>query len=199
MHEILSLFDKNDNLIGQTERTKVHEQGLWHRRVSIFIFNSNQELLIQKRAPNMARPNLWCASASGHVLAGENPDDAASRELKEELGILCQLKFIGKISVCTKDKQGIDKIDKEHHYIYSYIWNNDFKVQKKELSDIYFFKVSDLQETLQFKPEQFTPGFIKEFEYYLKTQIYTYENPAGKMGQTRSSTDKKVRSSTFDS
>ena len=44
------LVDENDNEIGVEEKIKAHEDGKLHRAFSIFIFNSNGEMLLQQRA-----------------------------------------------------------------------------------------------------------------------------------------------------
>ena len=56
--------------------------------VHVIIFNSRGEMLIQQRQPTKkAWPNMWDVSIGGGVVAGEKPNEAAERELKEELGI----------------------------------------------------------------------------------------------------------------
>ena len=69
-------------------REKCHIEGLWHKAVSIFVVNSNNEVLLQKRSSNKKMwPGMWDVTAGGHVLAGEFGFQAVRRELKEELGI----------------------------------------------------------------------------------------------------------------
>lgn len=86
--ELLDLVDKDDNVIGtifrsvaQNDPTKIY------RIVSITVFNEDGETLIQKRSKDKSHPGKWENAASGHVLANEKPEDAAKRELFEELGI----------------------------------------------------------------------------------------------------------------
>ena len=51
------------------------------------IFNSDSELLIQKRQSfKETYPNLWDITAGGHVISGETSEEAIERELFEELG-----------------------------------------------------------------------------------------------------------------
>lgn len=69
------------------QRDAVHREGDWHLAVSILIFDKEGNLLLQKRAPHVAEPNRWEASASGHIAPGETPHEAIVRELKEEIGL----------------------------------------------------------------------------------------------------------------
>ncbi len=88
--ELLDVLDENGNLTGEKmERGKVHELGIWHRCVHIWIINSKGELLLQKCAkkPQKNLGGLWDVSAAGHVEAGETVEEAALKELREELGL----------------------------------------------------------------------------------------------------------------
>lgn len=88
--EILDVYDKYRNLTGkrilknQYSELKKDEYTLL---AYVAIFNSENEMLIQKRNAELDRhPNLWDISASGHVLYGESSDEAIERKLFEELG-----------------------------------------------------------------------------------------------------------------
>ena len=47
--EIFDVVDVDDNVIGQATRSEVHAQNLLHRAANIFVFNTNGQLLLQKR------------------------------------------------------------------------------------------------------------------------------------------------------
>ena len=50
MFENVILVDENDSPLGEMEKLEAHQKALLHRAVSVFIFNSNNKLLLQKRA-----------------------------------------------------------------------------------------------------------------------------------------------------
>lgn len=61
--------------------------GEYHLVVHIWVHNSEQKLLIQRRSEHKKlMPGEWAATG-GAAISGESSFDAASRELKEELGI----------------------------------------------------------------------------------------------------------------
>jgi isopentenyldiphosphate isomerase len=61
-------------------RDEVHKKGLWHRTVHIWILNSNNELLIQKRSyQKEVYPGLWDISCAGHLSCGEDCYSGAIR------------------------------------------------------------------------------------------------------------------------
>ena len=44
------LVDVNDNQIGLMPKLEAHEKGVLHRAFSVFIFNKNGDLMLQKRS-----------------------------------------------------------------------------------------------------------------------------------------------------
>ena len=88
MEEKFDVLLENGEYSGKIEtREKCHKDGLWHKAVALFIINSKDEVLLQKRSEKKKLwPNLWDITAGGHVLAGEFGFEAIIREIKEELG-----------------------------------------------------------------------------------------------------------------
>lgn len=87
--EMIDVLDKNANPTGEVKtRQEVHEHGLWHRDIHVYITNSANMILWQKRSPfKDTAPNKWSVSVGGHVDAGETYLQAAIRETREELGL----------------------------------------------------------------------------------------------------------------
>ena len=85
------------------ERSMVHQSGDLHRTVHIWVVQKRAdggvEVLLQKRSREKdAYPGCYDISAAGHMLAGDDFEISALRELSEELGIHAQpkdLRFIG--------------------------------------------------------------------------------------------------------
>jgi isopentenyl-diphosphate delta-isomerase type 1 len=86
--EIFDVVDEHDQVIGQATRAEVHATKLPHRAVHVLLFNGRGELLVQKRsATKDTFPLCYDSSASGHLDSGEEYDDCAQRELREELSL----------------------------------------------------------------------------------------------------------------
>lgn len=86
--EILDVVNDNDIVIGQETRAVVHQTGLQHRGVHVFLFTADGKMLAQKRsAERAACPSALDCSVSEHVKAGESYLEAARRGMKEELGL----------------------------------------------------------------------------------------------------------------
>ena len=89
------LVDRDDNVIGSMEKLEAHQKGLLHRAFSIFVFNSNNELLIHKRAMGKYHSEgLWTNTCCSHPMPGESIIDAAHRRLNQEMGFDCEMQSI---------------------------------------------------------------------------------------------------------
>src|SRR5689334_17966388 len=88
MAEIFDVVNEHDQVIDRQPRHEVHRLGLMHRAVHVLVFNSRNQIFLQKRSLAKDRqPGLWDSSASGHVDSGEDYDACAVRELREEIGL----------------------------------------------------------------------------------------------------------------
>ena len=86
--ELFDVVDEEDRVIGVKPRREVHRLGLRHRAIHVLIFNRHGELFLQKRSMlKDAHPGLLSTSCAGHLDSGEDYDQAAPREMAEELGI----------------------------------------------------------------------------------------------------------------
>lgn len=86
--ELFDIVDDQNNVIGQEQRSVVHAQGIKHRAVYCFVFNSKGQLLLQQRsAKKKIGPLQWDLSIAEHLEPGEKYRQAAARGLQEELGI----------------------------------------------------------------------------------------------------------------
>ena len=88
LDEILDVVSDDDMVIGQEFRFIVHQNGLQHRGVHVFLVTPDSRLLVQRRGKRKeAYPLAFDCSVSEHVKAGEDYLQAAERGLQEELGI----------------------------------------------------------------------------------------------------------------
>ena len=87
--ECFDLYDVNRNRTGKVlERGNKVPEGFYMLVVHVCIFGSDGRMLIQKRLPNKSGwSGMWDITAGGSALAGDSSQQAASRELLEEVGI----------------------------------------------------------------------------------------------------------------
>ena len=93
--ENVILVDEKDNQVGLMSKLEAHQKGILHRAFSIFIFNSDYKLLLQKRASSKYHSgSLWTNTCCSHPRDGEETIVAANRRLIEEMGIKTSLRKV---------------------------------------------------------------------------------------------------------
>src|SRR5881398_99756 len=149
------VVDENDRQIGTASRLEVHENNFRHRAVHILIFNHTGEILLQKRSPWKDRhPLLWDSSAAGHVEANEDYDEAAARELMEELGVSARLERLCKLPASEKTGQEFIMVYRGKH-------DGPFSFPCEEISAVESFPTEIVERWVENKPEDFAPGFLE--------------------------------------
>lgn len=163
MEEIFDIVDKNDVVTGKAKRSEVHgNPELIHRVIHILLFNSKGELFLQKRAMNKdIQPGKWDTSVGGHLDSGETYEDAALREMKEELGIETDnLTFIHKYLHSNS-------IESEYVSTYLSIYDGSVTIEESEIEEGRFFPLDEIEKTKY--SGKYTPNFIHEYELLKKS------------------------------
>jgi len=84
LEEEVILVDTSDRQIGIAEKLQAHRKGLLHRAFSIFVLNSQNQLLLQKRAKHKYHSGgLWTNTCCSHPRHEETTLLAAHRRLQE--------------------------------------------------------------------------------------------------------------------
>lgn len=141
-------------------RKEVHEKGLWHRAVVLFIINDKNEVLLQKRsATKKMWPNLWDITAGGHVLSGEFGYQALIREAKEEINLDLtkeELTFIGSTISKNSNNGLIDNHFNEFYIVRKNIDIKNLTIDKEEVSDLKWISKEELLRKLNNNYEDLT-------------------------------------------
>lgn len=99
--EMLEVVDERGRFVRAASRTECHADArLIHRSVSVLVYDPAGRLFVQTRARSKdTYPGMRDLSATGHVRLGEAWEEAAARELREELGIAALLRPLGTLLV----------------------------------------------------------------------------------------------------
>ena len=112
------LVDEKDMPVGTMEKMEAHVKGALHRAISVFIFNSKGELLLQQRAIDKYHsPGLWTNTCCSHPAPGESILDAAERRLYEEMGIKCPLQHIFHFIYKASFDNGLTENELDHIFV----------------------------------------------------------------------------------
>ena len=163
MDELIILVDEKDNQIGTGEKLIVHKEGKLHRCFSIFVFNSKEEIMLQRRAKSKYHSGgLWTNTCCSHPRAGEENEEAAHRRLTEEMGFDCGLKEIFTFSYKAQLDQGLTENEFDHVFIGYY--DGDPKINPEEADEWKWVSMNDLDEDIKNYPEKYTVWSLIAFE-----------------------------------
>lgn len=159
MEEVI-LVDNNNNELGTMEKLEAHEKGLLHRAFSIFVFNKDGELLLQKRNSSKYHSGgLWSNTVCSHPRQGESYDEAVHRRLKEEMGFDCELDQLSCIVYKAKFDNGLT----EHEYdcVFRGKYEGEITPDPEEVEDFKWTYIEDLKKDMKNSPEKYTYWFKK--------------------------------------
>ncbi|SCZ81503.1 isopentenyl-diphosphate Delta-isomerase [Acidaminobacter hydrogenoformans] len=162
--DFVVLVDEDDRVLGTMGKMEAHEKGLLHRAFSVLLYNDAGEMLIQKRAAGKYHtPGLWANACCSHPRAGEGVLDAASRRLREELGIEIPpdaLRSGGSFIYRASFDNGLT----EHEFDTMVIgrFNGDvIRFNPQEVDAVNWISMEALKALVKEKPERFTPWFME--------------------------------------
>ncbi|MFB7032244.1 MULTISPECIES: NUDIX domain-containing protein [unclassified Streptomyces] len=97
MEEVVERVDEQDRVLAVVSRGEAVRRG-WLHRIAVTVCRDREgRILVQRRSGHVARfPGHYEAASGGAVAAGESYEEAASRELAEELGVRAPVRFIAK-------------------------------------------------------------------------------------------------------
>jgi len=156
--EQVILVDEQDNETGVMEKQQAHIEGRLHRAVSVFIFNSKGDMLLQQRAHNKYHSaDLWTNTCCSHPRPGETVDEAALRRLYEEMGITCELKKIFSFIYKAQLDNGLA----EHEFDHVFIGNTDALPipDSMEVASWKYISIANLKSDINTHPENYTEWF----------------------------------------
>lgn len=161
--EYVLLVDEQDNQIGQMGKMEAHIKGVLHRAFSVFIFNEDNELILQQRAfSKYHSPGLWTNTCCSHPRDGETADSAAHRRMVEEIGFDCD--FSEAFTFLYKSDVGGGLI--EHEFDHVFIGKSEKKpfINEKEVGDWKYMKMEDIRADMDKNPGKYTVWFRIAFD-----------------------------------
>ncbi len=164
---LILIVDEQDNPIGAEEMYLAHEKGLIHRIVRIMVEDGQGKLLLQKRSAKMKRwPNCWDNSAAGHVDVGEEYDEAAKRELQEEIGIeRANLEELGTYFTDRK-LEDIPHFRRFNRTYKTIATAEEVVIDPGEVSEARWFTLDEVKTLINESPDMVTDGLVDVMSRY---------------------------------
>lgn len=157
-------------LLGMPEKIQhtTNEPGALHETFSIFIVNSQGEMMLQKRSRRKCHSGgLWSNACSGHSREGERLVATAHRRLREEMGFDCGL--VEAFAYRTTFSNGC--IENEINHVFIGRHERDPKPSKREADDWKWSALSRIERDLAAVPESYSSWFRLAFPRVLAALV----------------------------
>ena len=173
MAEMISEVDKEDNFLGLREREEFYSGNFIHRAAQFILLNSENKMLIQKRAPGKKwYPDRYTYSVSGTV-RDESYEACLEREMLEEIGISVPFRKLFKIP-CILENGGA------FHTVFLGRCSEEtvslIVPDPEEMVSIEWVELDKLHRAVETQPEKYTPslraGITKIFKEGYKKYIF---------------------------
>lgn len=160
MVEEVILVDEADREIGFAEKLAAHrEGGRLHRAFSIVLFNGRGQMLLQRRARGKYHfGGLWTNACCGHPRRGESVAEAARRRLREELGVVAELREAFSFVYTASDgSSGLTEREFDHVLVGAF--GGEPRPDPDEVDAVCWVDCGELERDVERRPERYTPWF----------------------------------------
>nr|WP_321231212.1 isopentenyl-diphosphate Delta-isomerase [uncultured Psychroserpens sp.] len=165
IEEHVILVNENDEQVGTMPKMEAHEKALLHRAFSVFIFNDQNELMLQQRAKHKYHsPLLWTNTCCSHQRVGENNLQAGKRRLMEEMGFVVDLKD----TISFIYKAPFDNGLTEHEYDHVLVghFNDEPIINPDEVEAWKWMPLENVKVDIGLHPELYTEWFKIIFDKF---------------------------------
>jgi isopentenyldiphosphate isomerase len=153
--EWFDVVNERDEVIDRRTRREVHATGLWHRAVHVLVFDSAGRVFLQKRSMlKDLSPGLWDSSCSGHLDSGEDYDEAAVRELAEEIGVRITEPPARWFRISACEQTGWEFV-----WVYRLRYDGPITVDEAEIQYGEWVSPDEVSARIAAQPEDFCPSF----------------------------------------
>ena len=147
-----------DGELQQVEKLAVHQRGLRHKAVSVFVVSGDHVLLQRRAEGKYHTPGLWANSCCTHPRWGEEPAICALRRLREELGIIgLKIRNVGQIEYRADVGMGLTEHELVDVFLASTTSRPGLLPDAAEVAETAWVTLSALEEDLATHPQRHTP------------------------------------------
>lgn len=166
MEDQVILVNRNDVEVGVAGKMLAHRRGDLHRAVSVFIFDSQGRLMLQKRASaKYHSAGLWSNTCCSHPRPNETSANAARRCLVEEMGIKCELEKV--FSFVYRATFGNGLFEHEYDHVFFGNYDGEPLLNPAEAEEWKWVEITELSVDVQRCPEAYSFWLLACLEHVI--------------------------------
>lgn len=153
------LVNEEDRVLGTAEKLRAHTEGWLHRAFSVFVFDAQGRLLLQRRDGSKYHSGgLWSNTCCSHPQPGESPIEAAHRRLPEEMGFEASL--TSAFQETYHLPVGNRLVEHEHNHVFvGTVENPEVQPSTHEVSEWRWVPPPTVRNEMETRPQCYTAWF----------------------------------------
>jgi isopentenyl-diphosphate delta-isomerase len=160
--EQVILVDEQDRELGASEKLRAHVEGALHRAFSVFVFDRDGRLLLQRRAREKYHSGgLWSNTCCGHPRPGEETAAAARRRLREEMNLDCELRAAFDFIYRAELDNAL--VEHEYDHVFAGEFDGSPVPDPSEVEEWKWMSLDELRRELREEPSRYS--------YWLRTVV----------------------------
>jgi isopentenyl-diphosphate delta-isomerase len=161
--ECLIVVDAENNVLEHRTKADVHAgDGILHRAFSVFLFDAQGRVLLQRRSPQKPLwPGFWSNACCSHPRRGETEAQAAVRRVAEELGVRTTPEYVYTFAYHAAYRD----VGSEREMCSVFLARTDepLLVNETEIDAVRWLRAKTLDAALRDRPQRFTPWLHMEW------------------------------------
>lgn len=153
------LTDEAGNSLGVGDSARAHENGDLHRAFSVFVFDRQGRILLQRRSHAKRQfPGLWTNTCCGHPTSDDPLGAAAEARLQEEMGFTTPLREVAAFVYKAVDRES-GRTEHEYDHVFVGTFDGQPFPDPLEAKDWRWSTLEAVRADVSARPAAYTPWF----------------------------------------
>ena len=165
--ELIDEVDRSGNVIATHPISCLKERMFLHNASLVMPVTEGNKFVIARRAKDkQPYPGTWVCGVGGHARSGESAENAAKREMQEEIGRSYPIRQVTSFVY-----------DKEYKAIFTVFTTtvpvspDELALDPREIQYCKAFTVKEIMGMIKNAPQEFAPTFIAAMEEFSKHMV----------------------------
>jgi isopentenyl-diphosphate delta-isomerase len=157
---MVDVVDQENRVVAKAARQTLLQKGLNFRTAHVLLFDDEGQLVLQRlSAQHLRSPNRLGSSVAGYLYSEESYFQAATRKLREELGVTPPIRNLGEF-------QMTDETSRKFVGVFTGTLRQSPIIADDQIAELIYRFPAQIDSLLETDPSRFTPTFVQVYEHF---------------------------------